>query len=155
MTQKGSFTVEAVFIVPIVSYIILLFLYLNFYLYDYSCMVSYADYLLEEYRHTSNRDLLEYESIRDTLNENLWFSSVETIDVIEERFKVKLVSELFLDLPQNGLFGIFSIFEFRNMYEKEILLIDRTETARVLTVGIEFISKIKGVNQVIEKYFNQ
>lgn len=152
---KGGFTIEAVFIIPILFYIILLFIYLNFYLRDYNIMISKADYLTQKYKETGEKELIEKSYIDKFLNDDLWFSKAENISVNINYLKLRFKAELSLLLPKEGIFKIFSILGFNYCYEREFLLFDRTETARIFTVGINTISKIKGLNDIVEKYFNK
>jgi len=152
---KGSLTVEAVFIIPIVFYIVLIMLYVNFFLHDYHLCVSRVDHIIDSYDESRDKALINEEYVYNYLNEGLWFSKISNVTVSVNRLKLRVKADVALELPNTGIYGLFSILGLNNTYENETLLIDRTETARVLSVGIDTLGRMKVVNDIVNKFLKK
>lgn len=87
----GSFTVEMAFIMPIVLYVIVTVLYLNFYLYDRNRISFIVRYELDQYVQQVRQEKGDTESISclkqkliNELSQNLFFLKIEDIVMMEE-----------------------------------------------------------------------
>lgn len=152
---NASFTIEAVFIIPIIFYIVLLFIYMNFYLHDYNILIAKSNHIIEQYKQTKDEKLITDDVLNRYLNEGLWFSEADNIIIDKKIMKLNLKADIAIKLPQTGIFKIFSITGFNDTYERDFWLLERTETARIFTTGIEVLGRIKGLSGIIEKYYKK
>lgn len=149
--RKASYTIEAAYIIPILFFIVLLFLYLNFYLHDRSIFIARINELAEDYQETKEEYIIEKSYVEQRLTENLWMSEIENVEVKVSKTKISIKAKLSLSIPNNGIYHLFLVAGFSYETEKEKWLLERSETARILTSGTEMLGKIKGVSELIEK----
>lgn len=128
---------------------------MNFYLRDYCIMIAKADYIVERYIEKGDNSLIREDVLYKYLNEELWFCEVDNINIDINFLKINLKADISINLPRSGIFKIFTFIKFDNSYEKEFWLLDRTKAARIFTVGINVLEKIKGLNNIINKYYEK
>lgn len=174
---SGSLTVEAAFIVPLVSFLIILIIYFNFYLHDRAKVEASLDSLVAEggnlikYGISSegnildlNRSILffyiddksdEKSMIESAVNaefsKGLFIGKVEEINVTTGMTTLQISANLVFDLPMDRVFRFFNINSFTVPIKVESSVFPREETTRILDVSIRTAEGIKGVKSAIDK----
>lgn len=178
---SASFTIEAVFIMPIVIFIIVTIIYITIYLHDYNRMYCVTDRILHKailnIKHESDIETgkLNYEEIKkqgvfyqifgisdekeedienylmEKLTEGLIATKIDEVDVKGSKLKMTIKVKGKFQIPIKGLSYIFS--------SKKNLLVEVSannhnpaDTIRISEVVLDTGSKIKGVNELIEKF---
>ncbi len=177
---KGSFTVEAAFILPLIIFIIFTLVYLAFYLHDRNRMEGIVDQVLHkgaitvkhdadfdtgrvDYANIGNRGVLypltdnrtvEEKKIRDYLRQELstgFFSTELTgIEVMVDAFKVSVTIEGEFHIPMKGILQYF--YPGRNITVNALGPIHNpAEFIRISEVVLDTGSRIKGLEDLKDK----
>lgn len=176
--HSASFTVEAAVIVPLITMILVLFVYWGFYLHDTVVIkaklhgvvqhsINYLQYgitsddlmefpIMEQSLFYLISDAEEKESVilkyaNQTFKKGLFLGKADDIRVNIDGINLVIQAEVTYDLWKNGLFRIFSLESFQNSYQISETILPREEYARILGVSIRTGSKIKGVSDGMKK----
>lgn len=161
---EAVYTIEAVFILPLLFFILLLLIYFNFYLHDRVCTIAQVHSMSLLYEEKQEVGIIERllgkqeeinlkkeKQLKEKLNDVLWMSNYKEVVLEQGRLKQKIIVKLLLNLPEEGITEITPNIAYEFQINTKKTTIKRAEQARILSIGIESIDKIKGISTVLEK----
>lgn len=142
---RASLTVEAVFIVPVITILIIFILYMNFYIHDMTIINSWleANTLMSANDSDSN-----YENIAG-LKSKLWIAEITSVSENNEAGSKAIEYKMKLNSLIEHIAGTNQISSF---LKKEKHLIKHSEARRFITAGKEAVSSIPYVNELLEEW---
>lgn len=176
----GSFTIEAVFVMPIVLFTVVSVIYLSFFLYDYCRIQGIADTILHKgalnlkheadfetgnvfYEEIGNQGVFyQLSGISDSkidmienllsakLSKGLLVTKITNIEVSADILKVVIKIEGKLNIPIKGVAQMFSVDRIF-MVEVKGKLHNPANTVRISEVILELGSNIKGLDKLKNK----
>lgn len=173
----ASLTVEASIIVPIVTVIVFLIIYFNFYLHDRVKFESQIHMLALEGSNLIQYDISNDGSVNDYDHSIFYFfldAKTEEKRFLSERITKTFDNGLFIgkllnlsvdtnvsnltyqgvfsyEIPLLGFFKIISLDTFEIPFEIKATIFPREETTRILDVALKTGESIKGVSKAIDK----
>ncbi|NLJ96676.1 MAG: hypothetical protein GX321_05945 [Clostridiales bacterium] len=176
----ASFTIEAVFIMPIVIFVIVSIIYITIYLHDYNRIYSVADRILHKailnVKHESDIETgkLYYDEIKrqgvfyqilgisdikekdieeyltKKLTEGLFATNITEVEVKGSRFKITITVKGKLKIPIKGLSHISALN--RGLFiQVRGQVHNPADYIRISEVILDTGSKIKGIKELEEK----
>lgn len=178
---NGSITVEAVFVVPVIVFIITAFVFFGMYLHDDTLIVCTMNQACERlnqsvkqptnyesgvifYDKMTEKGLLDkytsaYESevgcmkkyIKNTLEQRLMVSKIASIEVQKKRDRVHLVVTTKSQISWVQVLRYVSGFQ-KSRYEVEGGIYDPSEYARAVSVSLDAVSDTKAMDAVTKVF---
>lgn len=134
---RGSYTIEAVFIMPLVLGVIFLIMNLSFYMHDYNVLYQYTARISQKYvldmKH-SNEEISSQLISSDNAINNLLIADNVRVDVTVSKKKIKVVCNAVLDKP------LGERINFWNKKNKEEIVIEK-EVKRLYPVDFIRINR--------------
>lgn len=174
---RGSLTVEAALILPMIFYLLFSLFYLTFYLYDMNRVHGYLDKILYRtsmlvkhesditsgkiqytkinqrgvfYVLTGNTEMLE-EDIRkyiaEELSDGLFMMRVTDIQAKVEKDKIEAKIEIKTKMPMKGILTFFQPKQ-RKVIEEKYTIHDPADTIRMSEVILDTGSQVKGMEEL-------
>ena len=180
---KGSFTVEAAFLMPVIFFLIFSFLYLTFYLHDSNRIQGCLDQTLHRTALLINHDYdfaadkIRYEDINkrgavysiigDTKNleqeicqyvwnefsDGLFLTKITGVTIEISRFDIEIKVEAETKISLRGALSFFHPNKMRTI-KKKYSIHNPAETIRVSEVILDTGAKTKGVEEWMENIKN-
>jgi len=180
---KGSFTVEAAFLMPIIFFLIFSFLYLTFYLHDSSRIQGCLDKALHRttlvlkheydfaageirYEEINNRGIIDLitgdtkdleqeicQYVCREFSEGLFVTKITNVTTKVGRYNIEVEVEAETKISLRGVLSFFYPNRKRTI-KKKYSIHDPAETIRISEVILDTGTKIKGVEEWAERIKN-
>ena len=180
---KGSFTVEAAFLMPVIFFLIFSFLYLTFYLHDSNRIQGCLDQVLHRTALLINHDYdfaadkIRYEDINkrgavysiigdtknleqeicqyvwDEFSDGLFLTKITGVTIEISRFDIEIKVEAETKISLRGVLNFFHPNKMRTI-KKKYSIHNPAETIRVSEVILDTGVKTKGMEEWMENIKN-